>query len=148
LILVQFTFAGAFGEPDYASVRMENLSRKVVTRIAQDGSLRVVIGGHTDTIGVYSGNVKLSNRRAEEQYSTLRKYMIQLLGLDTENKLDAWLVSNNSVLSTRGYGPSRPYTITRGKGTSARQVVLGDNSLPEGRITNRRVEIEFIPMRE
>jgi len=148
LILVQFTFAGAFGEPDYASVRMENLSRKVVTRIAQDGSLRVVVGGHTDTIGVYSGNIKLSNRRAKEQYNTLRKYMMQFLGLDTEDKLDAWLVSNNSVLSARGYGPSRPYTITRGKGDFARQVVLGDNSLPEGRITNRRVEIEFIPLRE
>ncbi|HDR91468.1 MAG TPA: type IX secretion system membrane protein PorP/SprF [candidate division Zixibacteria bacterium] len=148
LILVQFTFAGAFGEPDYASVRMEKLSRKVVTRIAQDGSLRVVIGGHTDTIGVYSGNVKLSNRRAEEQYNTLRKYMMQILGLDNQDKLDAWLVSNNSVLSARGYGPSRPYTITRGKGESARQVVIGDNSLPEGRITNRRVEIEFMPLRE
>ncbi len=148
LILVQFTFAGAFGEPDYASVRMENLARKVTTRIAQDGSLRVVIGGHTDTIGVYSGNVKLSNRRAEEQLHILRKYMMRILDFDNADQLDSWLLANKSHLVARGYGPSRPYTITRGKGESARQVVIGDNSLPEGRITNRRVEIEFTPLRE
>lgn len=148
LILVQFTFAGAYGEPDYASVRMEKLARKVTTRIAQDGSLRVIVGGHTDIVGVETGNIKLSNRRAEEQYQTLRKYMMRILGLESEDNLDAWLESHNSILTSRGYGPSRPYTITRGKGDNTREIVIGDNSLPEGRITNRRVEIEFTPRRE
>ncbi len=148
LILVQFTFAGAYGEPDYASVRMEKLARKVTTRIAQDGSLRVIIGGHTDIVGVESGNIKLSNRRAEEQYHTLRKYMMQILSLNSEDQLDAWLISHNSILSARGYGPSRPYTITRDVGGETKQILIGDNSLPEGRITNRRVEIEFTPRRE
>lgn len=148
LILVQFTFAGTYGEPDYASVRMEYLARKVVNRIAQDGSLRVVVGGHTDIVGVESGNIKLSNRRAEEQLGNLRKYMMRILSLDSKDQMNAWLESHNSVMSARGYGPSRPYIITRGKGENSRQVTIGDNNLPEGRITNRRVEIEFTPLRE
>ncbi|RKZ31168.1 hypothetical protein DRQ36_03060, partial [bacterium] len=147
LILVQFTFAGTYGEPDYASVRMEHLARKVVNRIAQDGSLRVVIGGHTDIVGVESGNIKLSNRRAQENMKNLRKYMMEILSFDEEKQLDDWLASHNSVMSARGYGPSVPYVITRGKGESAQQILIGDNELPEGRITNRRVEIYFAPLR-
>ncbi len=148
LILVQFAFAGAFGEPDYASVRMEQLTREIVERIDEDRSLYVVIGGHTDVVGVESGNLKLSQRRANEQFSTFRRYMMKMLGMDDENQLDTWLVDHNSVMSARGYGSSNPYSITRDKNGDAYRIELGNNELPEGRIVNRRVEIEFTPRRE
>jgi len=147
LILVQFTFAGTSGEPDYASVRIEHLAREVVDRINQDGGVRVMIGGHTDIVGVREGNIKLSKRRAEEQMKNLRRYMMQILEIN-DSQLETWLHANSSVISARGYGPDRPYSIIRGRGRSAAEIVIGNNDLPEGRITNRRVEIEFMPLQE
>jgi|GEM_PF-1786817 len=146
LILVQFTFAEAYGEPDYASVRIEHLAREVVNRVEQDESLEVIIGGHTDIVGVESANYRLSERRAKEQLKNLRRYMMKILSFDNEDQLDEWLKSHHSTMSFEGYGPSRPYTITREDGEQTKQIIIGDNELPSGRITNRRVEIQFIPI--
>ena len=146
LILVQFAFAGAFGEPDYASVRMEELTRKIIERIENGGFLDVTIGGHTDIVGVESGNIELSQRRADEQFAAFRRYMMKILGMVDEDRLDAWLAEHNSTMSAKGYGPSKPYSIVRGKGDDAHRVEIGNNELPEGRIVNRRVEIEFTPI--
>ncbi len=146
LILVQFAFAGAHGEPDYASVRMEQLTREIVNRIQRDGNLDVVIGGHTDVVGVEAGNLKLSERRAEEQFETFRKYIMKIMDFD-EEQLSSWLAERNSTMTARGYGSENPYSILRGKGEAAYKIELGNNDLPEGRIINRRVEIEFTPKR-
>jgi len=148
LILVQFAFAGAHGEPDYASVRMEQLAREIVDRIDRDGGVDVIIGGHTDVVGVETANEALSRRRADEQLLTFREYIMKILGMSEEDELNAWLTTRNSAIATRGYGSSRPYMLMRGKGTESYEIELGDNELPEGRITNRRVEIEFAPKRE
>ncbi|MCK5832043.1 type IX secretion system membrane protein PorP/SprF [bacterium] len=145
LILVQFAFAGAFGEPDYASVRMEQLTREIVGKVQRDGWLDVVIGGHTDVVGVETGNLKLSQRRAEEQFLTFKEYIMKILNMDTEGQLESWLAENNSTMSARGYGSSRSYAITRGKGSDSYKIIHGNNDLPEGRIINRRVEVEFTP---
>lgn len=148
LILVQFTFAEAFGEADYASVRMEHLARQVVRRIENTGGTRVVVGGHTDIVGVESGNIKLSQRRADENLQILKRYMMRILSIDKTADFDRWLKAHNSAMSARGYGPERPYVISQKKGDRTQQIVIGDNTLPEGRIINRRVEIEFMPLRE
>jgi outer membrane protein OmpA-like peptidoglycan-associated protein len=148
LILVQFAFADVYGEPDYASVRIQHLAQQVVNRAQYVGNTRIVVGGHTDTIGVATGNVKLSTRRAEEQMRTVRDYMMRILNFKDEHQLDEWLSSHTSAMSYRGYGPERPYIVTRKFGDVTRQIMIGDNKLPEGRIINRRVEIEFMPMRK
>ena len=147
LILLQFAFAGKQSESEYTNARMEYVARRVIERISA-GDVDVIVAGHTDTIGTFSGNQKLSQKRAEEQLKILRKYLMAILHFDSDSALDQWIASHNATLTAKGYGMSRPYRIIRLENGKEKQILVGINTLPEGRIKNRRVEIIFIPRKE
>jgi OmpA-OmpF porin, OOP family len=71
---------------------------------------RILIEGHTDSIGSEHYNQRLSARRAE----SVRHYLVNKFAIAPER------------LIAKGYGASNP---------------IADNSTPEGRERNRRVEI-------
>ncbi|MCD6594731.1 type IX secretion system membrane protein PorP/SprF [bacterium] len=144
LILLQFAFAGKQSESEYTNARMEYIARKVVERI-QSGDVDVIVAGHTDTIGTFAGNKKLSQRRADEQLSILRKYLRGILSFESDTTLDSWIVKNNARLLPKGFGMSEPFRIIRLQQGNEVPITVGINTLPEGRIKNRRVEILFIP---
>ncbi len=147
LILLQFAFGGARSESEYTNARMEYVARRVVDRISA-GNVDVVVAGHTDTVGTISGNQKLSVKRARQQLGVLRRYLRAILGFSTDEELDDWLRAHNATLTAKGFGMSQPFTITRLEDGREVPVCVGDNTLPEGRIKNRRVEILFLPKRE
>jgi OmpA-OmpF porin, OOP family len=66
--------------------------QQVATRIREYPGARVVIEGHTDSVGGEGYNLKLSERRA----SAVRDYLVTKEGLD------------NALIEIRGYGLSRP----------------------------------------
>lgn len=70
----------------------------VALRLMETPSMKVEIGGHTDSVGGYTRNLRLSLARAE----AVRAYLI-LRGVSP------------SQLTARGYGPSRPIA---GNGTA------------------------------
>ncbi|MBN1756032.1 type IX secretion system membrane protein PorP/SprF [bacterium] len=144
LILVQFAFAGKESEAGYAEARLEYIARRMIDRIEGQEGLDIVIGGHTDNVGVRRSNYRLSEERAESQMVNLRKYMMVLLGLNSQSELDHWLNDKKVKLITRGFGDSQPYTITREEEAKTERILVGDNAHPEGRIINRRVEVNFI----
>lgn len=89
-----------------------------VVNALQSSKVDVLIGGHTDSVGGASYNLKLSNERARSVADYLRNH-----GIDA------------SRLSSRGYGESRPVAPnTKPDGS--------DN--PEGRAKNRRVELNIV----
>ncbi len=143
LILLQFAFAGDHSESEFTNARMEYIAKRVIERI-EAGDVDVVIAGHTDTIGTFSGNQKLSQNRADEQMTILRKYLRSLLDKNDE-QLDEWMTEHNTSIVAVGYGMSQPFTITRLRDDEEIPVMVGNNTLPEGRIKNRRVEILFAP---
>ncbi len=147
LILLQFAFAGKQSESEYTNARMEYVARRVIERISA-GDVDVIVAGHTDTIGTFAGNQKLSEKRAEEQLKILRKYLRAILNFDSDAQLDRWIAEHNATLRAKGFGMSQPYTITRLSDGTERKILLGINTLPEGRIKNRRVEILFIPRKK
>jgi outer membrane protein OmpA-like peptidoglycan-associated protein len=79
---------------------------------------KVQLLGHTDNVGTDEYNRKLSLRRVE----STQKYLIEFAGLHPERFLQAI-----------GYGESRP---------------LDTNTTPEGRFTNRRVEMVLFTNRD
>ncbi len=147
LILLQFAFAGKQSESEYTNARMEYVARRVIERISA-GDVDVIVAGHTDTIGTFAGNQKLSEKRAEEQLGILKKYLMAILRFDSDSALARWIAEHNATLRAEGFGMSQPYTITRLSDGTERKILLGINTLPEGRIKNRRVEILFIPRKK
>jgi len=144
LILLQFAFAGKQSESEYTNARMEYIARKVIERI-KSGDVDVIVAGHTDTIGTFSGNKKLSKRRADEQLAILRKYLRAILSFDSDSALDSWILKHNARILAKGFGMSQPFKIIRLQHGKEIPITVGINTLPEGRIKNRRVEILFIP---
>ncbi|MBN2542804.1 type IX secretion system membrane protein PorP/SprF [bacterium] len=144
LILVQFVFAGRESEAGYADARLEYIAQKIIDRIKSQEGLDVIVGGHTDIVGTKSGNIRLSKERADAQLQNLKNYMMVLLGFTSMDELNDWLDDNSIRLKPEGYGSSRPYTITREEGELKQRIVIGNNNTPEGRIINRRVEVNFI----
>jgi len=76
--------------------------------------LEVEIGGHTDSSGSEEKNKELSEQRAQAVLNYLR---VKFPSLDT------------SKYTTFGYGESQP---------------IADNSTPEGKAENRRVEFKAL----
>ena len=144
LILLQFVFAGEQSESEFCNARMEYVARRIIERVgARD--VDVIITGHTDTTGTFAGNEKLAKKRADEQMMILRRYLRSMLDMKDESELDLWLKEHNATLTAKGYGLEQPFAIMRLDGEDEVFVIVGDNTLPEGRIKNRRVEILFKP---
>ncbi len=85
---------------------------RIAKMMQENSSMRFEIGGHTDTDGEDSYNLKLSQQRAD----AVKNQLVQM-GID------------ESRLSAKGYGETKP---------------IQDNSSPEGKANNRRVEFKKI----
>ena len=145
MVLVKFKFAEAKVESRYLESRMEYSARKLIKLVEENPTKKIVVtvGGHTDKIGLEAVNAKLSLERAGRELTNLRKYLLGILGLGTYSELDRWLAEHRVRLKAKGYGYSSPFKITKIEGGKSEEVLLGDNNLPEGRILNRRVTVEF-----
>ncbi len=144
LILLQFAFAGDRSESEFIQARMEYVAKKVIERL-NAGDVNVVVSGHTDTIGTFEGNQKLSERRAAEQLDILRDYILALMSFSSKSQLESFVSSKNSTLTSEGKGMTEPFKIVRLNNSIETEQIVGLNSYPEGRIKNRRVEILFVP---
>jgi len=147
LILLQFAFAGEQSESEFSNARMELIARKVIERI-EAGYVDVIITGHTDTVGTFGSNARLSRRRATEQLDILKDYLEALLSFDNAPALDNWVSRHNSRIIAKGFGMSEAFMITRLLDGEEVRKKVGVNTTPEGRIKNRRVEIIFKPRRK
>ena len=145
MVLVKFKFAEAKVESRYLESRMEYSARKLVKLVEENPDKRIVVivGGHTDRIGLEAVNAKLSLERAKRELANLRKYLLGVVGLNTYPELDRWLAEHNVRLKAKGYGYTSPFKVVKVKDGKSEEILLGDNNLPEGRVLNRRVTVEF-----
>jgi outer membrane protein OmpA-like peptidoglycan-associated protein len=145
LVIVEFIFNEDNPESKFLASRVEYVAKRLIQRGSSEYTIvDAVVTGHTDSIGAEYANIELSNQRATRELTQLRRYMMYLLDLKTPADLDNWLAQRNVRLTTKGYGESRPYKIIRWSPTGAREeIILGDNSMPEGRVVNRRVLLEM-----
>ncbi|HDG68601.1 MAG TPA: OmpA family protein, partial [candidate division Zixibacteria bacterium] len=131
----------------YLESRLEEFAREIIDKTQiPDNVVKVQLTGHTDIIGTQTYNLKLSQLRAEKELRYLRDLMKFLLNLDTDFELDQWMKENNLTLTAVGKGESEPYYIERYRNGKFEKVLVGDNSLPEGRSVNRRVVIDVSEM--
>jgi len=84
---VEFDFNKSFIKEEY-----HNDIKKVANFMKEHPDTKIVIKGHTDSIGKKSYNMRLSRARAK----SLRQYMINKFGID------------GSRIATIGYGPNKP----------------------------------------
>ena len=84
---VEFDFNKSFIKEEY-----HNDIKKVADFMKEHPDTKIVIKGHTDSIGKKSYNMRLSRTRAK----SLRQYLINKFGID------------GSRIATIGYGPNKP----------------------------------------
>ncbi|MFP4459156.1 MAG: OmpA family protein [Candidatus Zixiibacteriota bacterium] len=145
LVIVEFLFDEDVPSSKFLASRVEYVADRLIKR-ASKGYTRVnaVVTGHTDSIGAEYANIALSKQRAQREYINLRRYMMYLLDIDSQDRLDTWLEKNNVELSYKGYGETDPYEIIRWAPDGTREKArIGDNSTPEGRTVNRRVLLDM-----
>lgn len=99
-----------FGKADLRPDARESLAKVAGVLLGYPLPAQLTIEGHTDSVGSDEANMALSERRA----NAVRDYLI------------ASGIGPDMIVSTRGYGKSRP---------------LASNDTEEGRSRNRRVEI-------
>ncbi|RPH54783.1 MAG: OmpA family protein [Acidobacteria bacterium] len=87
-----------------------NILDRVAESLIAHPEVNVEVGGHTDSDGSVSYNLKLSQQRA----NTVRDYLAKI-GVPA------------AQLTAKGYGEAQP---------------IADNKTPEGKATNRRVELK------
>ncbi|MBN1754571.1 type IX secretion system membrane protein PorP/SprF [bacterium] len=144
LIIVQFTFDEKISESKFLESRIEYVARKFIEKAQQPKKkLVAVVGGHTDVIGMDRRNRELAEFRAQKEEENLRRYLVYLLGLNSNSELNSWLAEHNTTLTSKGFADSKPYIIDRWEENQFKTYEIGDNNLPEGRTINRRVVIEF-----
>jgi len=144
LVIVEFIFNEYVPQSKFLESRVEYVARRFIRRAERKyTNLEALISGHTDIIGAEYANRQLSRQRAERELDNLRRYMIYLLGLNTQGELDRWLADHNIKLRAKGFWEKNPYTITRWVDGKIEHVLLGNNELPEGRTINRRVLLEL-----
>jgi len=82
---------------DAASLRRESKPEldRIVTLLKTYPSLRIEVGGHTDSVGSLTYNLNLSRQRAE----AVRDYLVTQGGI------------MKSRITSRGYGPSHPVAL-------------------------------------
>jgi outer membrane protein OmpA-like peptidoglycan-associated protein len=145
-LLVVFSFDKPVALSPYYHSRMEAVAKRIIELGERGGeAVKVVIGGHTDIIGLRRRNQELSEERSNRELKNLRVYLIQLLNIDSEKDLNIWLKDHSIELVSKGFGPDKPYALSKMKddGTTYEEVI-GDNEAPEGRAINRRVGVEYI----
>jgi len=144
LVLVQFTFDEKISESPFLESRVELVARKFIEKALEPKTkMTALVGGHTDEIGMDHRNIQLSRERAMKQEVNLRRYLIYLLGLKTNQDLESWLRAHNTSLTSEGFADSKPYIIDKWVDGKLDRENIGQNELPEGRTINRRVVIEF-----
>ncbi len=144
LLIVQFLYDRPAAQAAYLEDRLEYVTRQLLDFAREpDKILNVTITGHTDILGTERRNVELAEERAETEYKNIRVYLKAILGMRNDEELDTWLEDHNVNLSYEGHGPFKPYEVTRWEGGEKKEVMRGDDSLPEGRTVNRRVMIDM-----
>jgi outer membrane protein OmpA-like peptidoglycan-associated protein len=102
----------ATGKSELLPIAQDRLG-DVAKAVKDQGYKRIIVEGHTDSVGSASANLELSRRRAE----AVRSFLVSR-GIES-NKIEAV-----------GIGKDRP---------------VAENSTPEGRANNRRVELVVTP---
>ncbi len=144
LILVQFLFDARKSESVFQESRVEYIARRFIQKALEPKKIMLVeVAGNTDIIGMNFRNRELAKERAKKEYQNIRMYLMYLLGLSSDSELNAWLSRHNTRFTYKGYGPDKPYVITRWRDNELIKKEIGNNINPEGRIINRRVTIEF-----
>lgn len=143
-IIVQFAFDEITSTSRYLESRIESMARYVKeTAAGGEKELIVRIVGHTDPIGTDRRNMILSQERAAKEERNFRRYLRYMAGVKTDAELDRWLSQNNTTLIRQGTADTQAYEVERYRDGKFEKVLLGNNSLPEGRSINRRVVIQF-----
>ena len=143
-IIVQFAFDEITSTSRYLESRIESMARYVKeTAAGGEKELTVRIVGHTDPIGTDRRNMILSQERAAKEERNFRRYLRYIAGVNTDAELDRWLSQNNTTLIRQGAADTQPYEVERYRDGKFEKVLLGNNSLPEGRSINRRVVVQF-----
>ncbi len=143
-IIVQFAFDEVTSTSRYLESRIESMARYVKeTAAGGEKELIVRIVGHTDPIGTDRRNMILSQERAAKEERNFRRYLRYMAGVKTDAELDRWLSQNNTTLIRQGAADTQAYEVERYREGKFEKVLLGNNSLPEGRSINRRVVIQF-----
>jgi outer membrane protein OmpA-like peptidoglycan-associated protein len=101
-LLVQFDFDSANILPQ-ARPQLDALAAGIKMLV---GGRRVVIEGHTDSVGTELYNLQLSERRAQ----TVKDYLVRVEGIDADR------------LATVGFGPFRPINSADGRAGENRRV--------------------------
>ncbi len=146
MLIVVFQFDKDAAISPYYHSRMEAVARRIIELAEHEpGELTVAVTGHTDVIGLARRNQELSEQRGATELENLKIYLSNLLNLPTFGDVDKWLAERKVKLITEGFGDKTPYTLKKISGAdgSVTETLLGDNNLPEGRIINRRVLVEF-----
>ena len=117
---ILFDNASAVVKPE-AAPALDQLINVFAKFLADDDNAKyvdsIVIAGHTDSVGSESLNRALSTDRA----NAVLDYLLE----NDQGKLDKY----EQYFCAAGYGKTRP---------------VADNSTPEGRAANRRIEISII----
>ncbi|MBN1755342.1 OmpA family protein [bacterium] len=144
LIIVEFIFNEQKPQSKFLESRVEYVAKHLIMRAEKmPQTLYALVSGHTDSIGAEYANRRLSQERAERELFNLRRYLIYLLDLNTQQDLDRWLDQHNVKLSAKGFWETRPYVISIYSDGKIDKVQIGDNSTPVGRTVNRRVLLEL-----
>ena len=141
LLVVQFVFDETAPMSHFLESRLDALAHGIASEAKAKLSPSIQLAGHTDAIGSEKHNLALSTARASRELAVLRLYLAHYLGLSKPSDVDAWLASHDAVIDAKGYGASRPYTLSA-IGPDGVAQLLGDNSTPKGRNINRRVTVE------
>ena len=149
LLLVQFLFDAPSTRSKYLRDRLEWVARHIIERGGAEGVvLSAELQGHTDIIGGDRRNLELSSERAETVEDRLKAYMRVILDLPDMKALESWMEDNNVVVTSKGYGSDKPYSLDLRRGGELTEVTVGDNETPEGRAINRRVIVVIHEIQE
>ncbi len=141
LVLSEYIFGGILPAEDYQFIRLHKIAEEVLNEIKNERGLLITIEGHTDIVGVKEGNIRLSERRAEATGISLLQYIGLLAGLESDDEVRDYLEARRCRITWQGWGADKPYTAMRYSDGKFVREVIGDNTIPEGRVVNRRVEI-------
>lgn len=144
LIIVNFTFGGTLSQSPYLEGRLERIaSRFIENALEKKSHFKAIVGGHTDIIGSKQANERLSLQRAQKEERNFRKMILEILHMKDEKELSKWLMEHNVTLDAKGFGPNLPLAAKIWEKGYFREILLGNNEFPEGRMINRRVSIQY-----